>query len=76
MFVEVFYKNVKESFPKLDVENRVVLKGFSEVGKTFGKVPNRFDYGKLKDQRLTYQRLNKWIDQEMKDWNNTNGSLW
>ena len=73
VFVEVFYKDVKHSFPDLDVSNKVIWKGFSEVGKSFGKVPNRFDDGKLKDQRLTDQRLKKWNDQGMKDWVNANG---
>ena len=73
VFVEVFYKDVKKSFPDLDVSNKVIWKGFSEVGKSFGKVPNRFDDGRLKDQRLTDERLRKWKDQGMNTWINANG---
>ena len=81
VFVEVFYKQIREKFSNLpnELTNRRLYEWLKEIGAAYGLNPNRFNglNGKLKQVRLhkkgddTIQK--KWIADGMKEYLDDNG---
>jgi len=70
VFAEKFYRDARYSFEE-ELEghkNGTLWRWLGEIGKSFGKYPNKANNGDLKKVRLTKDRWHKWQLAQMSDW--------
>ena len=75
VFAEKFYRDLRYLYPEHleEFKNATIWRWLVEIGRSFGKHPNKHLNGVLDKQRLSKERFHRWQTQGMDDWLDVDG---